>query len=81
MGSFVMLTSGGRAANMGTASQCSWNASSGFLLVPRTSEGTAKPFTPVETTGGTIAFSVSSNEENGATVKATKARKKKPAAQ
>lgn len=39
---------------MGTGAQPSWSGSSGLLIVPRGSEGTAKPFTPIETTGGTM---------------------------
>jgi len=45
---------------MGTATQIFWPRSSGALLVPRSSETTAKRFTPsqlavVQTTGGSYA--------------------------
>jgi hypothetical protein len=41
---------------MATPVQCVWSASSGLYLVPRNSETTAKPFAPVEMTGGTITY-------------------------
>jgi len=37
---------------MGTATQFFWRGSSGALLVPRSSETTAKPLASVQTTGG-----------------------------
>lgn len=41
---------------MGTAAQFVWSASSGLLRVTRDTETTAKAFTPVETTGGSISY-------------------------
>lgn len=43
---------------MATPVQCVWSASSGFYLIPRNSETTAKPFAPVDTTGGTITYAI-----------------------
>ena len=37
-----------------------WTGSSGLFVIPRNAEGTAKPFTPAEVTGGTISYPVAS---------------------
>jgi hypothetical protein len=41
---------------MGTATQYIWSATSGLFLVPRGNEGTARPFSQVETTGAQISY-------------------------
>ena len=41
---------------MATPVQYVWSASSGLYLVPLNGETTSKPFTPVDTTGGTITY-------------------------
>lgn len=41
---------------MATPTQIVWTGSSGLFVVPRNAESTAKPFTPAETTGGTINY-------------------------
>jgi hypothetical protein len=43
---------------MGTATQYVWSAASGLLIVPRSGEGTARPFAPVETTGAGISYAL-----------------------
>jgi hypothetical protein len=41
---------------MPTPNQIVWAGSTGFFVVPRNAESTAKPFTPSEVTGGTINY-------------------------
>jgi hypothetical protein len=43
-----------------TPVQLVWSASSGLYVIPRNAESTAKPFTPVEVTGGTITYACNS---------------------
>jgi len=60
---------------MGTATQIVWSASSGSLLVPRTSETTARPLASVQTTGGLYSIFappiVSAEEEEWASLLAS----------
>lgn len=68
---------------MGTATQIIWSATSGLLVVPRESQNTIKPFSPAQTTGGTIMYAaprqsqpvVSGEEQEWASLLASERKK------